>query len=322
VAGALVTLITGYYLHRLFVVVEVEVLRTWEQNRPAGYWMPFDLPPEVAIFGFPHNSGWKTIGVQYADGEFDGNFLTNEKPEVVDWYTRGGGVCPRGDRYYIVASRTEPQADAAAQKLVADVANEFSLRQLVTVQGEAKLHLFAQAGADGAVQTLDAAAFERRFDAELSHPRFVERRGRVLNPAIQHRLAYRLGDAIELAGYDLATTEVAPGGELALTLYWQALRPLAQSFTVFNQVIDPVTTAKAGQLDGMPVCDRNPTNRWFAGDLIADRYTVPIAPDAAPGRYTLISGMYDAETGERLEIRDGSGSVIGTEAAIAEIQVR
>ncbi len=116
--GGTLMLLFGFYLHRLFVYTGVEVLRLWPEQRPAGYWMPFDNPPEVAIFGFPHNSGWKAIGVQYADGELEGNFLTNEKPEVVDWYTRGAGVCPRGDNLYIVASRTEPQANAAAQELL------------------------------------------------------------------------------------------------------------------------------------------------------------------------------------------------------------
>ena len=111
-------LIFGFYLHRLFVYNTVEVLRQWPTARPIGYWRPFTDPPEVAFFGFPHKSGWKAIGVQYADGELEGNFLTNGKPEVGDWSPRGAGVCPRGDNLYIVASRTEPQADLAARELV------------------------------------------------------------------------------------------------------------------------------------------------------------------------------------------------------------
>jgi 4-amino-4-deoxy-L-arabinose transferase-like glycosyltransferase len=319
--GVVLTLIFGFYLQRLFVHTEVEVLRLWPEQRPPGYWMPFDMPPEVAIFGFPHNSGWKVIGVQYADGVLEGNFLTNEKPEVVDWYTRGAGACPRGNRYYIVASRTEPQADAAAQELVANVANEFSLRQIVEVQEQAKLHRFDQPGMDE-VERLDLAAFAARFDRELTDPAFVARRGRVVEPAIQHRLDYRLGDEIELLGYDLDTTTIAPGDTLHLTLYWRALRPMHNAYTVFNQVIDRATTAKAGQVDGMPVCDRNPTAQWFAGDIIADPYTIPIAPDAALGSYTLISGMYNPTTGARLEMTAADGAHIGGEAALAEIEIQ
>jgi 4-amino-4-deoxy-L-arabinose transferase-like glycosyltransferase len=319
--GVALTLIFGFYLQRLFVHTEVEVLRLWPEQRPPGYWMPFAMPPEVAIFGFPHNSGWKVIGVQYADGVLEGNFLTNEKPEVVDWYTRGAGACPRGNRYYIVASRTEPQADAAAQELVANVANEFSLRQIVEVQEQAKLHRFDQPGMDE-VERLDLAAFAARFDRELTDPAFVARRGRVVEPAIQHRLDYRLGDEIELLGYDLDATTIAPGDTLHLTLYWRALRPMHNAYTVFNQVIDRATTAKAGQVDGMPVCDRNPTGQWFAGDIIADPYTIPIAPDAAPGSYTLISGMYNPATGARLEMTAADGAHIGGEAALAEIEIQ
>ena len=320
-AGAALVMIFGFYLYRLFVYAEVEILRTWPENRPAGYWMPFDNPPEVAIFGFPHNSGWKAAGLDYANGNMAGNFLTNEKPEVVDWYTRGAGACPRGNQYYIVASRTEPQADADAQELLKNVANEFSLRQIVTVKGQPKLHLFDQPG-EYAVETVALEDVAPRFDAELTDPAFVDRRGRVVDPMIPQRLDYRLGDEIELLGYALDSTTVAPGGAVTLTLYWHALRPMQNAYTVFNQVIDLTTAAKAGQVDGMPVCDRNPTGQWFAGDIIADPYTIPIAPDAAQGTYTLISGMYNPATGERLEMRAADGTVIGTEAAIATIEVQ
>ncbi len=132
---------------------------------------------------------------------------------------------------------------------------------------------------------------------ELTDPAFVDRRGRVVDPAISHRLDYRLGDEIELLGYDLDRIAAAPGDVVNLTLYWRALRPMQNAYTVFNQVIDLATAAKAGQVDGMPVCDRNPTGQWFAGDIIADPYTIPIAPDAVPGTYTLISGMYNPATG-------------------------
>lgn len=320
-AGAALVALFGFYLYRLFVYSEVEVLRTWPENRPAGYWMPFDSPPEVAIFGFPHNSGWKVVGLDYANRNLAGNFLTNEKPEVVDWYTRGAGACPRGNQYYIVASRTEPQADAAAQELLGNVANDFSLRQVVTVRGQPKLHLFDQPG-EYAVETIELEAVEARFDADLTDPHFVDRRGRVVDPAIPQRLDYRLGDEIELLGYALDAAQVARGDAVTLTLYWRALRPMNNAYTVFNQVIDLATAAKAGQVDGMPVCDRNPTGQWFAGDVIADPYTIPIAPDAAPGTYTLISGMYNPATGERLEMRAPDGALIGTEAAIATIDVR
>lgn len=319
--GGTLMLLFGFYLHRLFVYTGVEVLRLWPEQRPIGYWMPFDSPPEVAIFGFPHTSGWKAIGVQYADGKLAGNFLTNEKPEVVDWYTRGAGVCPRGDSLHLVASRTEPQADRAARELVDKVANEFALRGIVEVMGEPKLHLFDQPG-EYEVERLDLAQFIRRFDQELTGPALINRRGRVVDPAIQHRLGYRLGDEIELLGYDLDTTTAAPGDVVALTLYWRALRPMQNAYTVFNQVIDLATTAKVGQVDGMPVCDRNPTGQWFAGDIIADPYTIPIAPDAAPGAYTLISGMYNPATGARLEMQTAGGDAIGAEAALATIEIQ
>lgn len=64
------------------------------------------------------------------------------------------------------------------------------------------------------------------------------------------------------------------------------------------------------------------TERWFAGDTLADPYTIAIAPDAPPGTYTLISGMYDSATGERLEMRSADGTPLGTEAVLASVEVR
>ena len=42
--------------------------------------------------------------------------------------------------------------------------------------------------------------------------------------------------------------QLPPGGAVTLTLYWRALRPMQNAYTVFNQVIDLTTAAKAGQV--------------------------------------------------------------------------
>jgi hypothetical protein len=97
-----------------------------------------------------------------------------------------------------------------------------------------------------------------------------------VNPSVPYRLNYHLGDEIELLGYALDRAQVAPGEALHLILYWRALRPMNATYTVFNQIIDLTTAAKAGQVDGMPVCDRNPTERWFPGDTIADPTQLPL----------------------------------------------
>lgn len=43
----------------------------------------------------------------------------------------------------------------------------------------------------------------------------------------------------------------------------------------------------------------------MAGEVVADAYEIPMAPEAEPGQYTLAIGMYDGVTGIRLPARDG-----------------
>jgi hypothetical protein len=117
----------------------------------------------------------------------------------------------------------------------------------------------------------------------------------------------RYGEQIVLVGHDVAGVEVARGGEVELTLYWRASAPVAEDYFVSVQAINLQTTGKAGQRDGEPGCNRFPTSTWVAGDILFDRYFVPIAEDVEPGPYALFVKMYnDAGT---LPVVDESGTV-------------
>jgi hypothetical protein len=61
----------------------------------------------------------------------------------------------------------------------------------------------------------------------------------------------------------------------------------------------------AGQSDGIPAHGLQPTWRWIEGETIFDRRQISIAPDAKPGRYQIVVGLYDLENGERLPVADG-----------------
>lgn len=122
----------------------------------------------------------------------------------------------------------------------------------------------------------------------------------------QQPVDYRLGAAgaaapIALVGYDLAETEAQPGATLHLTLHWAALAPVAQSYTVFTQLLGP-DFQLYGQLDHPPLDNLWPTSHWQPSDRLADRYDLSINPAAPPGDYQLLIGMYDPQTGQRLTI--------------------
>lgn len=111
----------------------------------------------------------------------------------------------------------------------------------------------------------------------------------------------QFGPAIRLLGYDLDTDNSRPGGEVGLTLYWQATERPAESYTVFNHIAGPDGQIQ-GQFDSPPVGDAWLTETWLPGEIIIDRRTIPLRSAAPPGRYQLLVGLYDAGTGRRLPV--------------------
>jgi hypothetical protein len=123
-------------------------------------------------------------------------------------------------------------------------------------------------------------------------------------PTIQHPLKATLGNQVQFLGYDLDTVSIKPGQTMHLTLYWQALAEMDESYTVFTHLLDKEDRIW-GQKDSVPVEGTLPTCCWVKDEIIADEYEIPIQPDAPLGQYVIEIGMYQLETGQRLEVRGG-----------------
>jgi len=327
VALALIVLF-GYYQYSFFIRNDVEVLRTWPQHRPQGYWSAYTTPIESSIFGFPHRNGWKAAAVLRAQGVIDGAFETNTKDWIVDWYTRGQGSCPRDHRYYLLADMVEPaKADERAAQQ-AQLAQDYRLLGVVDVQGQERLRVYEKEPEGGwttqpLVRTFDSNELAAIFDAEFSGPTLAQS-GRVVEPAIEHPLQFRLGENLMLIGYTLDQQQTYPGGEVTVTLYWQVLNRLPERYTVFAQFIDRDDAHKAGQRDGEPVCGKLLTVDWQPGEIIADPYRVPIAANAPFGTYALLIGMYPTDPNSssgNLTFYNSEGQPLGESLSIDEIYV-
>jgi hypothetical protein len=120
-------------------------------------------------------------------------------------------------------------------------------------------------------------------------------------PEIQNPLEARLGQSVRFLGYDLSTREIGAGGNLQLTLYWQALAETGVSYTVFTHLLD-ADERVWGQMDSLPLRGEAPTTSWVTGEIIADQYDILVDPDAPPGTYVIEIGMYEASTGRRLAV--------------------
>jgi hypothetical protein len=116
-------------------------------------------------------------------------------------------------------------------------------------------------------------------------------------------VAYRLGEAVQLVGYDLPA-RAAAGQPLSLALYWRATGAADRPYTVFVHVVGATTVAQA---DSQPVQGNYPTDLWAAGDRVADEHSVPLPADLPPGDYQVIVGLYSLETQARLPVLDAQG---------------
>jgi hypothetical protein len=130
-----------------------------------------------------------------------------------------------------------------------------------------------------------------------------------------------LGDQVRFVGYDLGSESVRAGETLSFTLYWQALRPMDVSYSVFTHLLGP-SNQVLGQKDGFPGDSAYPTSLWRPGEVIVDAYSFVVDPEAPPGEYPLEIGMYRLETGTRLRVTDADGQpVLGDRILLPPVTV-
>jgi hypothetical protein len=139
-----------------------------------------------------------------------------------------------------------------------------------------------------------------------------------LPEGIPYPLDYRLEGGIRLRGLDLGTPTAAPGGEVRLTLFWQAEEQPAGLYTAFVHLIGPAGSNVA-QDDRWPAY--TPSSTWAAGQVIRDEYAISLPEDAPAGGYQIAVGLYDASTGLRLAMTDAAGAPVPDNRLVLPAQV-
>ena len=139
---------------------------------------------------------------------------------------------------------------------------------------------------------IEVHAGERLFEAPAS----------IANP-----LRADLGGKVAFLGYTLDRQALRPGESFHLDLYWQGVRRMDTSYTVFVHLLDGKEKIW-GQVDSVPAHSTRPTTGWLPGEVVIDSYDVAVYPDAPPGQYVIEVGLYNAATGERLAAFDESGN--------------
>jgi 4-amino-4-deoxy-L-arabinose transferase-like glycosyltransferase len=127
-------------------------------------------------------------------------------------------------------------------------------------------------------------------------------------PTYAHAVGAKLPGVGALVGYTLDNDAVDRSTPIHLTLVWQVERASSLSYTVFAQLVT-MDGRVIAQSDALPAGGARPTTGWRAGEYITDAHVLPFHDDASPGTASLIVGMYDARTGERLKWGDGQDFV-------------
>lgn len=110
-------------------------------------------------------------------------------------------------------------------------------------------------------------------------------------PNVSTPVEANFGDKLMLLGYDLPARRAQPGEPILLTLYWQALTRMDQTYVIFTRVLDEQQQSWGGY-DRWPQETAN-TVLWHEREVVIDTFGVPVAADAPSGVYTIDIGLYD-----------------------------
>jgi hypothetical protein len=126
-------------------------------------------------------------------------------------------------------------------------------------------------------------------------------------PAFNHPVHAEFPGVGELVGFTLSDAPFSLDDPPRLKLVWQAgVQAPAVSYTVFAQLIGEDGRV-AAQDDSIP--GSRATTTWRAGEYVVDDHRLHFNDGAQPGTVRLIVGLYDAATGARVPLADGTDAV-------------
>ncbi|MCK4316337.1 MAG: hypothetical protein KAX24_11250, partial [Anaerolineae bacterium] len=103
---------------------------------------------------------------------------------------------------------------------------------------------------------------------------------------------------------------------ISLTLVWRAEEVPDADYTVFVHLVDQ-GGALVAQADHPPLDGAYRTSFWAPGDVVRDPYRLTVDDAVTPCACTLLVGMYDPRTGNRLPAYDGLGTRFENDAIVA-----
>jgi hypothetical protein len=172
---------------------------------------------------------------------------------------------------------------------------------------------------------LEAPPALERLKASSNHELIYSKNNVLLfrklpEPPMQHATEANFSGQIKLLGYALKAEEIKPGDNVQLALYWQGLANMKTNYIVFTHLIDKDGRI-VGQKDNPPVSGLYPTTEWTPGERIVDRYEIAISPEIPPGEYSIETGLYELDSGERLPVLDVMGLPQDSRVILGKVRV-
>jgi len=134
-------------------------------------------------------------------------------------------------------------------------------------------------------------------------------------------LKVNLDNQVMLESAELRQETFPPGGVIAVTLRWRALRYIDTHYVVFVHLVDDPQAPALAQQDTEPF---TPTTTWVPGVEIVDPHQVAIPPGLPAGQYQLRVGMYpQGQSSYQLPVVDaGLTTVESGRVLVAEIEIK
>jgi hypothetical protein len=337
------------YEHLLFVDAGREYILTYPEHKSLLYWEDPNFPfGSRRLYGAPHRLGWQMINNLYLQGRLQGDWDSNDQGSNLFWYTLGSPRNPCYPRYYFLAEFQ--QNEEAGQELP-----NFSLSDYVQIgqvwnrdRLQIEVYEFAPMGRDNEIVIWPEPVHYTSFvlpEDFRSFP-YVE----VSSPAISNPSpdppAFRpsplvlqqiadqysdprivnVRDKVALMGYDLDGTWARPGGVVVLTLYWQAVDVVNLPYKTFVHLVSDGGQGSEPKLwaqsDDYPACGTDSTQHWQVGQTVVDRHVIRLPADVPPGDYLLQVGLYEPQTGLRMDFLDVLGNPQGTSFVLTRVTIQ
>jgi hypothetical protein len=296
-----------------------------DPSQPPDPWGEYKSPPEATFGDEIRLAGYGYSVTRAGQGKgFAARFLWQAvRPPAADYtllaeLVDGQGVVRRAWQHTPANGRAPTHTWAAGQT-VADQVDLVLPADAPPGDDTLRVRL-AWLQPDGTRLPVRGWLFPAGDSVTLPGVRVTEKEDRVFEPpAMQVAVGANFDDKIELLGYNMGATRLAPDDKLSLSLVWRSrTSDMSQSYTVFVHLVGP-DGALHGQWDKVPgERSKQPTTGWVTGEVVVDPIEVPLAPDAPPGTYRVQVGLYLAPDGPRLPLRGGAG---GDALELGQIEV-